>query len=41
MHARLCKEITDSIQRQRPNVEQRIGIGLIALVVGLGQLLSA
>lgn len=41
MRARIRKEITDSIQQQKTNLEQRIGIGLIALVFGLGQLVSA
>ncbi|MGH8462459.1 MAG: hypothetical protein ACRESS_12695 [Stenotrophobium sp.] len=41
MRARLRKEITDSIQAQKSRIEQRIGIGLMALVFGFGQLVSA
>ena len=41
MRARIRKEITDSIGRQQAQLQQRIGIGLIALVFGLGQLVSA
>ena len=41
MRARIRKEITDSIQSQKTRLEQRIGISLIALVVGLGQLVTA
>ena len=34
------REITAEIQQQRERIELRFGVGLIALVLGLGQLLA-
>jgi hypothetical protein len=41
MRAKLRYEITDSIKQQNDKVHLRFSVGLIALIIGIGQLMSS